>query len=121
DVQRPRRRVAAHAGAAAACLSIAALAAPAACAAPAAHAAPPAASGCAAVNLIVARASTEAAGEGVTQSLATQIVNTSKQTVSQEAVVYPASLTNYASSESLGVTNAEQELTTATSSPSPTS
>jgi hypothetical protein len=94
-------------------LSIAALAAPAACAAPAAHAAAPPASGCAAVNLIVARASTEAAGEGVTQSLATQIVNTSKQTVSQEAVVYPATLTNYASSEGQGVTNAEQELTTA--------
>jgi hypothetical protein len=65
------------------------------------------------VNLIVARASTEAAGEGVTQSLATQIVNSSKQTVSQEAVVYPATLTNYTSSESQGVTNAEQELTTA--------
>jgi hypothetical protein len=61
----------------------------------------------------VARASTEAPGEGVTQSLATQIVNSSKQTVSQEAVVYPATLTNYASSESQGVTNAEQELTTA--------
>jgi hypothetical protein len=65
------------------------------------------------VNLIVARASTEAAGEGVTQALATQIVNASTQTVSQEAVVYPATLTNYASSESQGVTNAEQELTTA--------
>jgi hypothetical protein len=96
-----------RAAAAAACLSLAALAAPAASAA-----APPA-SGCAAVNLIVARASTEAPGEGVTQSLATQIVNSSKQTVSQEAVVYPATLTNYASSESQGVTNAEQELTTA--------
>ena len=93
--------------AAAACLSLTALAAPAASAV-----APPA-SGCAAVNLIVARASTEAAGEGVTQSLATQIVNSSKQTVSQEAVSYPATLTNYASSESQGVTNAEQELTTA--------
>jgi hypothetical protein len=90
-----------------ACLSMAALAAPAA------RAAAPPASGCAAVNLIVARASTEAAGEGVTQSLATQIVNSSKQAVSQEAVVYPATLTNYASSQSRGVTNAEQELTTA--------
>ncbi len=65
------------------------------------------------MNLIVARASTEAPGEGTTQSLATQIVNSSTQTVSQEAVVYPATLTNYASSESQGVTNAEQELTTA--------
>jgi hypothetical protein len=65
------------------------------------------------VNLIVARASTEAAGEGITQRLATQIVNRSKQTVSQEAVVYPAALANYFSSESRGVANAEQELTTA--------
>ena len=39
----------------------------------------------------------------------------STQTVSQEAVVYPATLTNYTSSESQGVTNAEQELTTAVS------
>jgi acetylxylan esterase len=107
DVRRPGRRVAVYAVTATACLSIAALAAPTASAA-----APPA-SGCAAVNLIVARASTEAPGEGVTQTLATQIVNSSKQTVSQEAVVYPATLTNYTSSESLGVTNAEQELTTA--------
>src|SRR5262249_34820763 len=104
DVRRPGRQVTMLAVAAAACLSLVVLAAPAASAA-----APPA-SGCAAVNLIVARASTEAPGEGVTQSLATQIVNSSRQTVSQEAVVYPATLTNYASSESQGVTNAEQEL-----------
>jgi len=96
-----------HAVTAAACLSLATLALPAVSAA-----APPT-GGCAAVNLIVARASTEAPGEGVTQSLATQIVNSSTQTVSQEAVVYPATLTNYASSESQGVTNAEQELTAA--------
>jgi hypothetical protein len=89
------------------CLPVAALAAPRA------DAAAPPSSGCAAVNLIVARASTEAPGEGITQSLATQIVERSTQTVSQEAVVYPATLTNYASSESQGVTNAEQELTTA--------
>jgi cutinase len=109
-VRRPSRRVAlyaAAAAAAAACLSLAAFAVPAA------RAAAPPPSGCAAVNLIVARASTEAPGEGTTQSLATQIVNSSTQTISQEAVVYPATLTNYASSESQGVTNAEQELTTA--------
>src|SRR3984957_14541577 len=104
-VRRPGHRVAALAVGAAACLSIAA------CAGPTAHAAAPRASGCAAVNLIVARASTEAAGEGITQSLATQVVNGSKQTVSQEAVVYPATLTNYASSERRGVTNAEKERT----------
>jgi len=65
------------------------------------------------VNIITARASTEAQGEGITGSLVTQIVNSSTQTVSREAVVYPATLTNYTSSESQGVTNAEQELTTA--------
>ena len=105
--RRSGRRVALYAAAAAACLSAAAFTGPAA------HASAPPASGCAAVNLIVARASTESPGEGITQSLATQIVNSSTQTVSQEAVVYPATLTNYASSESQGVTNAEQELTTA--------
>jgi acetylxylan esterase len=98
-----------YAAAAAAGLSLTAFAVPAA------RAVAPPASGCAAVNLIVARASTEAPGEGITQSLATQIVNSSTQTVSQEAVVYPATLTNYTSSESQGVTNAEQELTTAVS------
>jgi acetylxylan esterase len=107
EVRRPGRRVAMYATAATACLSLAVFAAPVA------HAATPPASGCAAVNLIVARASTEAPGEGITQSLATEIVDSSTQTVSQEAVVYPATLTNYTSSESQGVTDAEQELTTA--------
>ncbi len=106
-------RVTMYAVAAAACLSAAAATACTAAGAAAPRASAPSASGCAAVNLIVARASTEAAGEGVTQRLATQIVNSSKQTVSQEAVVYPATLTNYVSSESRGVSNAELELTTA--------
>jgi cutinase len=106
-VHRPGRRLTVYAVAAAACLSAAATGCTAA------GAAAPRASGCAAVNLIVARASTEAAGEGVTQRLASQIVSSSKQTVSQEAVVYPATLANYVSSESQGVTNAELELTTA--------
>jgi acetylxylan esterase len=102
----PRRR-AAMVGLAAASLALTALA-------PAmAKAVTAPSSGCAAVNIITARASTEAPGEGITSSLVTQIVNTSTQTVSHEAVVYPATLTNYASSESQGVTNAEQELTTA--------
>jgi hypothetical protein len=89
------------------CLPLAGLAAPAAKAVPAPS------GGCAEVNIITARASTEAPGEGITASLVTQIVNSSTQTVSREAVVYPATLTNYPSSESQGVTNAEQELTTA--------
>jgi acetylxylan esterase len=70
-------------------------------------------SGCAQVNIIVARASTEAQGEGITGSLASQVQSGSAQSVSTEAVVYPATLNNYASSESQGVQNAEQELATA--------
>jgi hypothetical protein len=107
QVPLPRRRAAVRALAVAACLSLAAFAAPQAGAVTAPS------GGCAAVNIITARASTEAAGEGITAGLVTQIVNSSKQTVSREAVVYPATLTNYAGSESQGVTNAEQELTTA--------
>lgn len=72
-------------------------------------------SGCAQVNIIVARASTEAQGEGITGNLASQVQSSSAQTVSTEAVVYPATLNNYASSESQGVQNAEQELSTAVS------
>lgn len=104
---RPRRRAAMVLLTAVSCLVLTALAAPKASAVPAPS------GGCAAVNIITARASTEAQGEGITGSLVTQIVNSSTQTVSREAVVYPATLTNYASSESQGVTNAEQELTTA--------
>jgi acetylxylan esterase len=104
-----RRAVVCAAGSAA-FLSVAAFVAPAAMAA-----APPS-SGCAAVNLIVTRASTEAQGEGITQALATQIVDDSTQTVSQEATVYPATLQNYASSESQGVTAIESELSSAVSS-----
>src|SRR5258708_34338350 len=107
EAGRPGRGGPLHARAAEVCLPLAALAARRA------DAVAPPSSGCAAVNLIVARASTESPGEGITQSLATQIVDDSTQTVSQEAVVYPATLTNYTSSESKGVTNAEQELTTA--------
>src|SRR5215472_19328232 len=104
---RPLRRAAVVVLTAVSCLALTALAAPKAIAAPAPS------SGCAAVNIITARASTEAQGEGMTGNLVTQIVNSSTQTVSHEAVVYPATLTNYTSSESQGVTNAEQELTTA--------
>lgn len=105
--RRECRRAAMVVLTAASCLALTALAAPKA----SAVAAPP--TGCAAVNIITARASTEAQGEGITGSLVTQIVNSSTQTVSREAVVYPATLTNYPSSESQGVTNAEQELATA--------
>jgi acetylxylan esterase len=106
-VRRSRRRVTRYALVIGCCMLLAAFVAPKADAVTAP------ASGCAAVNIITARASTEAQGEGITGSLVTQIINSSKQTVSHEAVVYPATLTNYTSSESQGVTNAEQELTTA--------
>jgi hypothetical protein len=82
-------------------------------AAPSAMAAAAPSSGCAAVNLIVTRASTEAQGAGITGNLATAIINASKQTVSQENTVYPATLQNYASSESQGVTAIESELANA--------
>src|SRR5580693_8998045 len=57
---------------------------------------------CAAVHIIVARASTEAQGDGVIGALATLIQGDVNATVSQEAVVYPATLTNYASSVGKG-------------------
>jgi cutinase len=107
DARSPGRRAAVAVLTAGSCLALAALAAPQARAVTAPG------SGCAAVNIITARASTEAPGEGMTSSLVTQIVNSSKQTVSREAVVYPATLANYPGSESQGVTNAEQELVTA--------
>lgn len=107
EVRRSRRRAAMVVLTAAFCLVLTALAAPKARAVPAPS------SGCAAVNIITARASTEQPGEGITGNLVTQIVDDSTQTVSREAVDYPATLTNYVSSESQGVTNAEQELTTA--------
>ncbi len=107
SVRRSRQRATMVVLTAVSGLTLAALAIPAASAVTAPS------SGCAAVNIITARASTEAPGEGTTASLVTQIVNSSTQTVSHEAVSYPATLTNYTSSESQGVTNAEQELTTA--------
>jgi acetylxylan esterase len=57
---------------------------------------------CAAVHIIVARASTEAQGDGVIGALATLIQGDVNATVSQEAVVYPATLNNYASSVGQG-------------------
>src|SRR5215468_6662493 len=74
----------------------------------AAVAAPPAAAvassgGCAQVSIITARASTEAAGEGITGALVTQVVNASAQTVSRASVNYPATLNNYASSSLQGI------------------
>ena len=57
---------------------------------------------CATVNIIVARASTEAPGDGVIGALAEEIQKGVKATVSQQAVVYPAALTPYEPSDTKG-------------------
>lgn len=56
-----------------------------------------------AVHMIVARASTEPAGEGIIGSVATMVKKQLPGSDS-EAVVYPATLQSYISSESAGVT-----------------
>lgn len=78
-----------------------------------ANAVPASGSGCAAVQIITARASTEAPGEGITGQLVTQIVDSSTQTVARAAVDYPATLTNYASSSAQGVAALTTQLTNA--------
>lgn len=60
--------------------------------------------GCAAVHIITARASTERPGEGIIGAVVSDVVSRSKQTVSREAVDYPALLAPYLSSEVAGVT-----------------
>jgi hypothetical protein len=67
---------------------------------------------CADVAIITARASTEAAGEGITGALVTQIINSSTQTISRASVSYPATLNNYASSSLQGINALKQQLTT---------
>ncbi|KAG6899465.1 hypothetical protein C0993_010108 [Termitomyces sp. T159_Od127] len=66
--------------------------------------------GCSDVHVITARASTEAPGEGIIGTVVTAIVDGSSQTVSREAVAYPATLTNYLISESEGVTAMRAQL-----------
>ena len=68
--------------------------------------------GCSAVHIITARASTEAPGEGIIGTVVTAIVDGSRQTISREAVAYPATLTNYLVSESEGVTAMKEDLAT---------
>jgi acetylxylan esterase len=67
---------------------------------------------CTTVHVIAARASTEPPGDGVIGSLVTLIQKDVSATVSQEAVVYPATLTNYASSVAQGDSAIESELET---------
>jgi acetylxylan esterase len=71
-----------------------------------------AATTCAAVHIITARASTEAQGEGITGALVDQIINTSTQAITRDAVVYPATLNNYNSSSLQGINALKQLLTT---------
>jgi hypothetical protein len=75
-----------------------------------------AAAACTQVLIITARASGEAAGEGITKSLVDQVVRTTKQTISRANVNYPATLNNYASSSAQGVTALKAQLTTAVQS-----
>jgi hypothetical protein len=79
---------------------------------PATEAADQAATTCADVAIITARASTEAAGEGITGALVTQIINTSTQNVSRASVSYPATLNNYNSSSLQGINALKSQLTT---------
>jgi acetylxylan esterase len=65
---------------------------------------------CATVNLIVARASTEAPGDGAIGALAEEIQKGVKATVSQQAVNYPAALTPYEPSVTAGDKAIKQQL-----------
>ena len=66
---------------------------------------------CADVAIITARASTEAAGEGITGALVTQIINTSNQNITRASVSYPATLNNYNSSSLQGINALKTQLT----------
>lgn len=66
--------------------------------------------GCAAVHVITARGSTEAAGEGSIAPIVNNIVTNSAQTVTRAAVNYPATLIPYDSSKNAGVTNLRSQL-----------
>jgi hypothetical protein len=65
---------------------------------------------CATVNLIVARASTEAEGDGAIGALAKEIQESVKATVSQQAVKYPAQLFPYEPSVQAGDTAIKKQL-----------
>jgi hypothetical protein len=67
---------------------------------------------CAAVHIITARASTEAAGEGITGALVSQIIASSNQSITRASVSYPATLNNYNSSSLQGINALKTQLTT---------
>jgi len=66
---------------------------------------------CAAVHIIAARASTEAAGSGIIGALVNLVQVNSQQTVSNDSVNYPATLQNYASSSAQGTAALTTQLT----------
>lgn len=66
---------------------------------------------CADVAIITARASTEAAGEGITGDVVDQIIATSNQNISRASVNYPATLNNYNSSSLQGINALKTQLT----------
>ncbi len=68
-------------------------------------------SGCAAVNIIAARATGEAPGAGIIGALVTLVQNASKQTVSTASVNYPAALLTYANSTAQGDSALKSQLT----------
>jgi hypothetical protein len=70
----------------------------------------PSSAACTTVRVIATRVLAEAPGDGVTGSLGTLIQNDATASVSQEAVVYPATLTNYPSSVALGTARLSRRL-----------
>lgn len=58
--------------------------------------------GCAVLHVIAARASTEPPGEGIIGTMVSLIQQNVKDSMTVESVVYPATLSNYASSVGLG-------------------
>src|SRR5215471_18371234 len=75
-----------------------------------------AATTCADVAIITARASTENPGEGITGALITQIINSSSQNISRASVNYPATLNNYNNSSLAGINALKTQLTNAVTS-----
>ncbi|KAG5650615.1 hypothetical protein H0H81_011642 [Sphagnurus paluster] len=73
------------------------------------------AAGCPAVHVISARGSAEFPGEGIISSLVNNIVSGSKQTITREAVDYPAGLADYDNSQLKGVVDMKAKLAAKTS------
>jgi len=65
---------------------------------------------CPAIQIISARGSTEAQGEGRLSTLADAIEQGTSQTVGRSSVVFPASLFNYVASTATGVVNLKSQL-----------